>query len=130
MIEYFVIPLSILDLFLSYLYLKQFIHLFPEKNYVLLEANPLIKLGLKWFGFPKGMFFSMPFVVGAWYIIITLLNTEWLSFACGMLTMMIMYHWLNFNQLKDLKNNRLKDLRSNPEYIKAQNDFKESLRKC
>ena len=105
MIEYIIIFLSFMDLLLSYLYLKQFIKMFPKTNYIILEANPFIKLSLKLFGFPIGMFVSIPFVIGMWILIVNLLEYQWLYFAMGTLSMMLIYHYVNYNQLKVLEKN-------------------------
>ncbi len=105
MIKYIIILLSCIDLLLSYLYLRQFIKMFPKTNYIILEANPLIRLSLKLFGFPKGMFISSPFVIVMWIVIVSLLSYEWLYFAMGILSMMLIYHYVNYNQLKVLERN-------------------------
>ncbi len=105
MIKAIILLLSMLDLFLSYKYLKQFIKLFPDKDYILLEANPIIKLCLKKFKFPKGMFIAIPLVIALWIFIIGMLDRDWLFFSCGALGMMIVYHYANFTQLKVLEVN-------------------------
>ena len=129
MIRIIILILSVIDLSLTYKYLKTFKDMFPEKDYTLLEANPIIKLCLKKFGFPTGMFISAPIIFILLFIAIVIISTEWHYFAMGLFVMMIIYHFCNLNQLKALKKQIKEQVEKHPNYIKAKDEFKESLKK-
>lgn len=107
MIKIIIVMFSCLDLLLSYLYLKQFIRMFPNLNYTQLEANPIIKFLLLKYKFPKGMYLAIPLVILAWIVIVNLAEYRWLYFSLGLLGMMVIYHFVNFNQLKTLEKTKL-----------------------
>jgi len=129
LIRIIIIFLSIVDLSLTHKYLKTFKNMFPDKDYTLLEANPIIKLALRKFGFPKGMYVSIPFLFILLIIAICIISTEWLYFAMGLYVMMVIYHFCNLNQLKALKKQIEEQIEKHPDYIKAKDELKESLKK-
>ena len=103
MIKELIILASAIDLLLSYVYVRQFRKMFPKLNWQQLEANPIIRLSWNFFGFGYGYIFSAVLIIVFWIFLVRIISINWLYFSSGLLSMMIIYHFLNFSQLKTLE---------------------------
>lgn len=95
--------LSVLDLTATYLYVSTFHAKFPSLDYKTLEANPILRMAWGKFGLKAGMIFGGVIVFGLLMLIVLTAPEKWQMFFCGALTMMLIYHFLNFMQLAALK---------------------------
>lgn len=98
-----IIILSLLDLGATYLYINSFHKKFPTLDYTTLEANPILKLCMKYFGLTKGMLIGGIIVLVILLLIVFSLVEKWAYYLAGAFTMMLIYHFLNFSQLLALK---------------------------
>lgn len=102
-ISIIILVLSILDLSATYLYISNFHKKFPQLDHIALEANPILRTAMRHFGIAKGIIYG-GVVVFLILLLIVLTSTEkWLYYLCGALSMMLIYHFLNFSQLAALK---------------------------
>lgn len=97
------ITLSLLDLGATYLYLNSFHKKFPLLDYKTLEANPVFRLAMSHFGLTKGMLIGGIIVFAILLLIVFSLTEKWLYYLAGVFTMMLVYHFLNFSQLANIK---------------------------
>lgn len=99
-IQIAILILSLMDLTASFFYVSTFHAKYPDKDYTMIEANPVIKMALKLFGVTKGMLFGGAIVFGIVVLLAFSAKENLQLFMAGMLTMMNAYHWLNFRLLK------------------------------
>lgn len=97
-----VLCLSLFDLFMTWNMLHTFETKFPDKDVTVLEQNPIIRFFTLKFGVTNGMLLVAPLILGLWYIIIRRTVYEFKFFALGVLTMMGVFHLLNWLQLRSL----------------------------
>jgi len=95
--------MSLIDLTATYFYVSTFHVKFPQLDYTTLEANPILRMAWKKFGLNAGMIFGGVIVLGLASLIALTAPEKWQFFFAGLLTMMIVYHFLNFSQLAALK---------------------------
>lgn len=105
-IEIVIIIGSILDLSLTYNYLKIYNQKFPKKDYAIIEANPLIRYCIRTLGLKEGMITSTFIILPIILLVIYLLPTRWDYFLAGCFYMMITFHLSNFLALKRMKGNK------------------------
>lgn len=102
-LQIIIMIMSILDLGATYFYVSTFHAKFPQLDYTTLEANPILRMSWKQFGLGTGMIIG-GIVVFALLSLLTLTASEkWQIYLAGVLSMMIIYHFLNFSQLAALK---------------------------
>lgn len=102
-IQIIVLLLSISDIVLTGLYIHTFHKKFPDLDYTVLEANPIIKLALKRFSIPIAMIIGGLITFSILTLLILSAQDKWHYFFLGALMMMNIYHFLNFSQLIALK---------------------------
>lgn len=98
-----ILILSLLDLGATYLYISTFHKKFPQLDATQLEANPVLKMAMKQFGIAKGMLIGGIIIFAILLLIVFSLSEKWLYYLTGLFTMMLIYHFLNFSQLANLK---------------------------
>lgn len=103
MIEFFLYIGSILDLFLTYKYLGLYRERFPKKDWIAIEANPLIRMCVKSKGLGEGMLIAGTIILFVLAAIIHIANSNWQFFLAGVLYMMNVFHLLNFLALKGMQ---------------------------
>ena len=92
----------LMDMFLTYRYVGSYRKLYPESDWTLAEANPILRISMKHLGLEKGMF------VGGGSILVILILTVgnfpyyygW--FLLGMYFMANTYHFVNYRAMKRL----------------------------
>ncbi len=102
-IEIVVFAGAILDLVLTYNYLRIYRRKFPDKNYIVIEANPLIRWGIRNFGLSNGVAYSgmaILFILGLLLYYLPS-NAKW--FLAGAYYMMVTFHLTNLLALKRMK---------------------------
>lgn len=108
MIEFFVILGLILDLILTYNFLKIYKKRFPKKDYTVVETNPLIRTAIRKMGLNEGMALSSVIMIMMLMVILKMIPYEWRYFLAGVYYMMVCFHLINFLSLKrmEVKNGR------------------------
>ena len=99
-LQIIIIVLSLLDLTASYFYVSTYHDKFPNANYTQIEANPILKMSLNLFGIEKGMIFGGLIVFSIMLLVILTLKINFHYYLAGVLSMMLIYHLLNFNLLR------------------------------
>lgn len=102
-LQIIILCLSVLDLAATYLYISSFHAKFPTLDYTQLEANPLIKMAMKQWGIKVGMLVGGLLVFLILTLVVLNLKSDWQFYLAGVLSMMLIYHVLNFTQLAALK---------------------------
>lgn len=103
LIQIAILLLSIIDITATHFYVSTFHAKFPKLDYTQLEANPILRFSWKTFGLKLGSIIGGIIVFSILFLLIYNINPKWQYFFLGMLTMMVVYHLLNFNQLAMLK---------------------------
>ena len=98
-----ILVMSLLDLTATYLYVSTFHTKFPKLDYTTLEANPILKMSWQKFGLNTGMIVGGLIVFAILFLITFTASEKWQIYLAGVFTMMIIYHFLNFTQLAQLK---------------------------
>lgn len=93
----------IIDLVLTYHYLKFYRERFPKKDYLVIESNPLIRSMVGRYGLVDGIVFSGFIILVILIILIAYTNTNFKFFLGGVYYMMIVFHLTNFLALKRMK---------------------------
>ncbi len=108
MINFFVILGSVLDLILTYNFLKLYKKRFPKKDYTAVETNPLIRNAVRSMGLSEGMALSGAIILAILIVILSVIPYHWKYFLAGVYYMMVCFHLINFLSLKrmEVKNGR------------------------
>jgi len=99
-IQIAILVLSLIDLTASFLYVNTFHTKYPQADYTQIEANPIIKMALKHLGIVKGMIFGGLIVFGIMFLLVLSMKENFHYYLAGVLSMMCIYHLLNFNLLR------------------------------
>lgn len=99
-IEIAVLIASVVDLTLTYNYLKIYRNKFPKKDFILIEANPLIRSCIRSCGLGEGIFRSGFIILPVITFVLYLLPTNWDYFLAGIFYMMLVFHLTNYLALK------------------------------
>lgn len=102
-IQILILIFSILDIGATYLYVSSFHNKFPTLDYTALEANPILRLSWRQWGLNIGTLIGGAIVFTILLLIVLNTKDNWLWFLMGVLSMMLIYHLLNFSQLAQLK---------------------------
>lgn len=102
-INYILVVGCLLDLLLTYNYLKLYKEKFPTKDYTVIEANPLIRYFIRTEGLRDGLIVSGAIILAIVAVFINLSNSEGKWFLAGAYYMMITFHITNFLAFKRLK---------------------------
>ena len=102
-LQILVMCMSLIDLTATYLYVSTFHSKFPQLDYTTLEANPVLRTAWKTLGLNLGMIIGGLVVFTLLSLLVLNISNNWQWFFCGTLSMMIIYHALNFMQLAALK---------------------------
>lgn len=103
MIDSFVMLGSILDLTLTYNYLKLYKAKFPHKDFIVIESNPLIRSLVRSKGLKEGMITSSIIILFILMAILYVSSTPWKYFLAGVYYMMVTFHLTNFLAIKRMK---------------------------
>lgn len=101
-IQILILIMSLIDLGATYFYVSTFHTKFPTLDYTTLEANPILKMAWKNLGLGKGMIVGGLIVFSILTLLVFSMSEKWQWFFAGTLSMMIIYHLLNFSQLARL----------------------------
>lgn len=101
-IQIIILILSLVDLTASFFYVSTFHAKFPKEDFTQIEANPILKNSMKYFGITKGMLFGGIIVFGILLLLVLSMQENYHYYLAGVLTMMNLYHWLNFNLLRGM----------------------------
>lgn len=102
-LQIIIIILSLVDLTATYFYITTFHAQFPTLDATKLEANPILRMAMQKFGIKLGMIIGGVIVFSILCLIIFSAELNWLWFLTGVLSMMVIYHLLNFSQLVAMK---------------------------
>lgn len=102
-VQVIILILSVLDLTATYFYVSTFNAKFPKLDYTTLEANPILRMAWKRFGLQTGMIIGGAIVFALLTLVALTATEKWQAYLAGVLSMMIIYHFLNFTQLAALK---------------------------
>lgn len=102
-LQIIILILSLFDLTATYLYASQFHAKFPQLDYTTLEANPILRMSWRKFGLKAGMIIGGIIIFSLLILIVLSIEINWQYFLAGALSMMVVYHFLNFAQLAALK---------------------------
>jgi len=102
-IEIIVLLGSVIDLSLTYNYLKIYKDKFPDKNYIVIEANPSVRFFIRQFGLKDGVFYSALPILFILALLLYYLPSSGDWFLAGAYYMMITFHLTNFLALKRMK---------------------------
>ena len=111
MIEYFVLLGSVIDLVLTYQFLSLYKIRFPQKDYTVVETNPLVRNLIRMLGLKDGMILSGIIILVVLMVILAYIPYHWKYFMLGVYYMMICFHLINFLSLRRMevkKNGRRK----------------------
>lgn len=102
-IQIVILIMSVLDLTATYFYASTFHEKFPKLDYTTLEANPILRMSWRHFGLNIGMIVGGIIVFALLTLLTLSISDKWQYYLFGALTMMLIYHFLNFSQLAALK---------------------------
>lgn len=102
-LQIIMIVLSLVDLTATYFYISAFHTKFPQLDYLSLEANPILKMSMQKLGLPWGYVLGAVIVFAIFLLLIFSITEKWQMFLTGALSMMCIYHILNFSQLAALR---------------------------
>jgi len=102
-LQIIILILSVIDLGATFLYISTFHNKFPQLDYTTLEANPILRMAMKNLGLVKGMIVGGLIVFAILVLLVLTIPDKWQYYLSGVFTMMIVYHFLNFSQLANLK---------------------------
>ena len=102
-LQILLLAMSLIDLGATFFYVSTFHTKFPTIDYTTLEANPILRMAWKQFGLHWGMIIGGIIVFGIFALLIFTIQDKWKQFFAGALSMMIIYHILNFSQLARMK---------------------------
>jgi len=113
MINYFVMLGLLLDLILTYNFLKIYKEKFPKKDYTAVETNPLIRTAIRSMGLTEGIIFSGFIILMILMVVLKMIPYQWRYFLAGVYYMMICFHLLNLLSLKrmEVKNGKRRNVR-------------------
>lgn len=103
MIGYFVVLGLLLDLFLTYKFLNLYRLKFPKKDYLVVEANPLIRFMVRRAGLGTGMIYSGVIIMVILLWLLMVLPHHWKYFLLGVYYMMVTFHLTNFLAIRRIK---------------------------
>lgn len=109
LIYLFVVGLFIMDMLLTYRYVKAYKEMYPQSQWWLAEANPILKFLMKDFGLGWGMICGGTVIFFILIVSTRLLPDYYLMFLLGMYFMNNTYHFVNWSALKRLKLNKLRE---------------------
>ena len=102
-INYALIIGCLLDLLLTYNYLKVYRKKFPKKDFAVIESNPLIRYFIRNYGLGDGMLISGSIISAIVVVIINIGNINFKFFLAGAYYMMIAFHLTNLLALNRMK---------------------------
>jgi len=94
-INYLLIIGCILDLALTYNYLRLYRQKFPKKDFAIIEANPLIRNMIRRFGLLDGVVYSGLIILFMLSLMIVFFGINFKFFLAGAYYMMITFHLTN-----------------------------------
>lgn len=103
LINYFLILGSVLDLLLTYKFLSIHRDKFPDKDYTVIEANPIIRIAIRMKGLGEGMLISATIILFIMGVVVVVAPENFKFFLSGALYMMIVFHLINFLAMKRMK---------------------------
>jgi len=92
-----------LDMYLTYCYAQEYKKRFPDRDWTIVEANPIIRNSWRKMGMDNGSLFSFFIICIILFTIIKLISENWHYFLFGIYFMMCVFHYTNFNALRRLK---------------------------
>lgn len=101
-IQILIMVMSLIDITATYFYVSTFHAKFPQLDYTTLEANPILRMSWKKFGLGLGTIIGGFIVFSILSLIVLTASEKWQIYLAGVLSMMIIYHFLNFSQLAAL----------------------------
>ncbi len=108
-INYLLIIGCLLDLLLTYNYLRLYKKQFPNKDFAIIEANPLIRNFIRRFGLLDGVVYSGGIILFILTLLIAFLPVNGKFFLAGAYYMMVTFHLTNYLALKRLDVRGLKN---------------------
>lgn len=102
-INYALIIGCLLDLLLTYNYLKIYKEKFPKKDYIIIESNPLIRNMVRKFGLLDGIVYSGLMIIFILLLLINFTGINFKFFLAGAYYMMIAFHLTNLLALNRMK---------------------------
>ena len=94
-INYALIIGCILDLTLTYNYLRVYRNKFPKKDFAIIEANPLIRNMIRRYGLLDGVVYSGLIILFILSIMMVFTGVNFKFFLAGAYYMMITFHLTN-----------------------------------
>ncbi len=101
-LEIIIFAMFILDMFMTRSYLKLYQQKFPKNDYILAEANPMIRFFVRRFGINEGIFISSIFIATILIALLTFVPQESKWFFLGLYYSVNVHHYVNNNVMKKL----------------------------
>ena len=108
LIEIYILGVFLLDMFLTGLYLNEYKKRFPKNDWTLSEANPILRAYIREWGLVNGMVYGSLAILIILCMIVVLVNVNMRFFIGGFYSMAVIYHFVNFQALKQLKGGKWK----------------------
>ena len=108
MIVFMIVISFLLDMVLTFHYVKIYKELYPKNDWTLAEANPILRSCLKKWGLVDGMVYGSIMIFFLLLFIITLLSENMRYFLLGFYVMTNIQHFVNWSAMKRLKLTKLK----------------------
>jgi len=97
-----VIALFLCDMLLTFRYVKSYKNMYPKNDWILAEANPILRICMRKLGLGKGIFFGGGIIFAILIITVGVLPDYYGMFLLGMYFMANAYHFVNWQALKRL----------------------------
>lgn len=101
-IGYFVVGLFLVDMIFSYDYIKKFRARHPDKDWSVVERNPIIRGMIKSFGLESGIIVGAIIILVILGVILSVTGIKFQYFLLGIYFMVNVQHVANLNGLKEL----------------------------
>ena len=101
-----VLSLFLIDMFLTYRYVKAYKNMYPKSAWWLSEANPILKIFMKIQGLELGLLSGATIIFFILTISLGYLPDYYGTFLLGVYFMTNTYHFVNWRALKRLKNQK------------------------
>jgi hypothetical protein len=107
-IVWIIFVVFLLDMLLTYHYVKTYKELYPKNDWTLAEANPILRTFFKKFGLIDGLIYGTILLLSILFFIIIVINENWRYFLLGFYVMTNIQHFVNWSAMKRLKLKKMK----------------------
>ncbi len=104
-LDFVIVGLLLLDLFLTHSYLQLYQKRFPKNDWTVAEANPIIRYATRKLGLNQGMIVSGTIIMGIVMIVLVAIPTKYEAskwFFVGLYYSVNVHHFINNRAMKKL----------------------------